>query len=396
MTNEREQTQYRKLKRLCAVCGSNEGILLHEQAFSLENNHPLPNTYSVVSCKKCSHIFADTEAKQTDYDYFYEVFSKYENETISSGSALNYWDVKRLTKTASKIIEKVGERKDISILDVGSAQGGLLEIFRKNGFGNLFALEPSSKCSEKIDKNSISQIKTITGSICKKDASIFDNNFDIVILSHVLEHIYDIESAIQNIASIMSPNGILYIEVPDASRYIDFYKTPFHFFDIEHINHFTESSLISLFCSNNFKLVDFGVKDIEVSSSEFYPALYGFFTANESNKHIKNYIEKSNELREQITFSKYESSQEPIAIWGVGSYTKQLLANTPLANCNLIYLVDGDSKKWGSMVCGMEIKDPRALGNFKGKILISSALYAEAIKKQIFEMGLNNEFEILK
>ena len=44
----------------------------------------------------------------------------------------------------------------------------------------------------------------------------------------------------------------------------------------------------------------------------------------------------------------------------------------------------------------MEIKDPITLDGFKGKILISSALYAEAIKKQIFEMGLDNESEILK
>ena len=44
----------------------------------------------------------------------------------------------------------------------------------------------------------------------------------------------------------------------------------------------------------------------------------------------------------------------------------------------------------------MEIKDPITLDGFKGKILISSALYAEAIKKQIFDMGLDNEFEILK
>lgn len=392
----REREQLIELKRHCAVCGSIEGVLLHEQTFSLEKGHPLPDSYQVVSCRKCSNVFADLAVKQTDYDHFYEFLSKYENETISSGSAFNDWDINRLRKTANKIIEKIGTRKDYSVLDIGSAQGGLLEIFREFGFTNLYALEPSPSCNSKTAQNSNSIIKTITGSICQPLSSALDKKFDVVILSHVLEHIYSVEDAIKNIRSIMAPEGILYIEVPDASRYLDFYKTPFHFFDIEHINHFTVPSLISLLCMNNFKPLEFGTKDIEVSSNELYPALYGFFTIDQSTEQIKNYINRSNQLREKMTFSNYVESQIPIAIWGVGSYTKQLLSNTRLSACNIVYLVDGDCKKWGSAVSGIEIKDPKVLEIFNGTILIISALYAEEIKKQISNMGLTNKYEIIK
>jgi hypothetical protein len=141
-----------KLFRPCFVCGFSAGYFLFEQKFILEDNHPLPSSYSVVACQNCNNIFADVKAKQENYDRFYEQLSKYENESISPGSNSTLWDSERFNRTAKQIQEKLGKNKDASILDIGSAQGGLLDSLAKLGFSTLTALEPSAKCIKMIEK----------------------------------------------------------------------------------------------------------------------------------------------------------------------------------------------------------------------------------------------------
>ena len=57
----------------------------------------------------------------------------------------------------------------------------------------------------------------------------------------------------RSLKKLLNPNGIIYIEVPDANRYSNYYVVPFYYFDCEHINHFDINSLKNLFEDNEFK-----------------------------------------------------------------------------------------------------------------------------------------------
>jgi 2-polyprenyl-3-methyl-5-hydroxy-6-metoxy-1,4-benzoquinol methylase len=76
-------------------------------------------------------------------------------------------------------------------------------------------------------------------------------SFGCAILTGVIEHIYDVQKAIKNISNLLKAGGILYLEAPDASRYIDYYIVPYYYFDSEHINHFDMHSLRNLLIANN-------------------------------------------------------------------------------------------------------------------------------------------------
>ena len=41
----------------------------------------------------------------------------------------------------------------------------------------------------------------------------------------------------------MRPGGVVYLDLPDASRYVDPYIAPFEDFSTEHVNHFSPSTL---------------------------------------------------------------------------------------------------------------------------------------------------------
>jgi predicted SAM-dependent methyltransferase len=67
--------------------------------------------------------------------------------------------------------------------------------------------------------------------------------FDCVVLSHVLEHVYDIPSFFAAARRLLTPGGYLYLETPDATRYDQYLYAPFQEFNTEHINHFSARAL---------------------------------------------------------------------------------------------------------------------------------------------------------
>jgi SAM-dependent methyltransferase len=69
-----------------------------------------------------------------------------------------------------------------------------------------------------------------------------DKQVDVVILRHVLEHIYDLDSFLANMHTILAEGGSLFIEVPDWTHF-DVHTDPFIF---EHLNQFNSAGLVHL------------------------------------------------------------------------------------------------------------------------------------------------------
>ena len=79
--------------------------------------------------------------------------------------------------------------------------------------------------------------------------------FDCVCLTGVLEHLWDVDAAAQALRRLVRRDGIVYIEVPDAGRYLDPYVAPFEDFNTEHVNHFSLGTLQRLAERQGFRVV---------------------------------------------------------------------------------------------------------------------------------------------
>jgi ubiquinone/menaquinone biosynthesis C-methylase UbiE len=141
--------------------------------------------------------------------------------------------------------------KDISlnkVLEVGAGDGSILNFLDKHDFANeLYALEISQSGVEQIKKKQITTLKQV---------QIFDgytipyedNYFDLVILSHVLEHV-EFERALLREIKRVSRHQI--IEVPrDYKRGAD--TKVKHFMSYGHINIYTPTSLKFLLRTEGF------------------------------------------------------------------------------------------------------------------------------------------------
>ena len=227
--------------RPCPVCEGCDCADMHTQRFVLPEDHPLRNGYKVVCCGRCGFVYASTPANQADYDAFYAQFSKYEDNTTSTGSGVTPWDAERLEGTASDIARFVPDRA-ARIVDIGCANGGLLAALKARGYENLCGIDPSPRCARYVHDQL--GIEAYAGWLTRLPEEV--GAVDAVLLSHVMEHVLELRPALEAVRAVMKPGAILYVEVPDATRYAEFLFAPFQDFNTEHINHFSRDSLANL------------------------------------------------------------------------------------------------------------------------------------------------------
>jgi len=392
-----------KNNRSCPVCASVKCESLGNQKFAIPKGHPLPQEYNIVSCRRCGFVYADTPAIQENYNKYYREFSKYEDLKISSGGGINKWDLIRL-RDATGFISRFLKNKSRSILDIGCANGGLLSELKKRGYSNLYGIDPSPKCVSNVNKLGI---KASRGDIFSVTKNVKERKFGCIILSHVLEHICDLNLAINNTASILDKDGMLYIEVPDAANYSECHVVPYYYFDCEHINHFDIAALDNLLLSKGFERLGFREKRLRFIN-KFYPVISAVYLKNpvssvravspdfRTKNIVKRYIAESMKKNTYPQISKLIKGRQEIVVWGAGSFTLRLMENNKLAQCNIKCFVDNDAKKYGSSINNIPICPPlEILNNFRGPILICSALYSKEIVIQIKRMGLDNEIVVL-
>ena len=349
--------------RPCAVCGGQKAEVLHRQEFYLPEGHPLSEGYTVVACEACGFVFADTVVDQSAYDLFYAKHSKYEDSRTSTGSGQSASDARRLNDMAEAIARQASSG-NARILDLGCANGGLLAALKNQGFSNLVGVDPSEACAAAA--RSAYGIEAVAASLyALPDLGLFD----IITLSHVLEHLEDLPGAVRNFARLLRPGGMVYIEVPDAGRYTEYLIAPFQDFNTEHINHFSHRSLRRLMAKVGLVPFAEGTKTIESAQDVPYPALYGFYGAGNPMtepgrdedlvSQIRGgggqlYIEKSQQMLQAMDDKIAEAiaRNRRVIVWGTGQLTSKLLAKTRLAEADIdVSFIDSNPIHHGE-TCG--------------------------------------------
>jgi len=376
---------------------------LHFQRFLLPENHPLANGYEVVCCDFCGFVYADSAVKQEDYDRFYASFSKYEDKEIATGGGESPSDAQRLTDTA-KCIAAFPPNRAARILDIGCANGGLLLRLKEMGFANVCGLDLPAACVENTKKLGI---EAHYGSVTEHPPGL--GKFDLIILSHVMEHLRDVHQAVRGVERLLQSGGSIYIEVPDASEYVSHIMAPFQDFNTEHINHFSMRTMENLMGHLGFSGRGMGQKIFESTPGMPYPAHYGFWSKTKGPsfkvqrddvlvKRIGEYITRSRAMMDQIdTRLKMVLANSPeIIIWGTGQLAMKLLVETSLTDATIVAFVDGNPINAGKKLKGIEIKSPSQLAGFLQPIIITTTLHQQAIANRIRnELRLPNEIVFL-
>jgi novobiocin biosynthesis protein NovU/D-mycarose 3-C-methyltransferase len=241
---------------------ASDGIYLEKPK---KNDNTKQTHITLLMCANCKFL----QLKEIIQSDIYEEY----NFASSHIGLIDKW----LKKISSILIKKYN-LKNKSILEIGSGDGSFLELFAKTN--SVLGIEPSKKLVNTANKKGAISKKAYFNS---KFAKKLNKKFDVIILRHVLEHIADLNEFIKSAVDVLSDDGIIYIESPNAKEII---KTN-NYFNIfyEHVNYFTLTSLQRLLKNYLLNLEDYGYNNIHNGS------LYGIFSKKGK---IKNPIDQIN------------------------------------------------------------------------------------------------------
>ena len=391
--------QKRFAARLCPVCGSARSKLLFRQSFEQFSGASLVGGYDVVICQDCGAGFADGIPPQSAFDDYYRDLSKYEDAAPRSEPP----PVEQRFRDIAVLVAKFIPAPESRVLEIGCATGGLLRSLRDLGFLNLLGCDPSPGC--------IRAAREYYG-IPGFPATVFtapppDEPYDFLILTGVIEHIRDLDRAIEQFHRLLRKGGRVYLEAPDASRYEPRLDAPFQEFSIEHINFFSKTSLVNLMQARGFHVVEAG-HTVRSLHEVTCPCTYGVFENRTEPVAVEFDTETESGLRAYIDGCLGEDARirsaiqqallpgERMIVWGVGTHTLRLLATGGVDLARIALFVDSNPKYQGQRLRGVPIVGPDQLETRTEPILISSRSSQQAIQNQIrTTLGLKNPLILL-
>ncbi len=269
----------------CPICSSDIAELLSEKdRYGLE--------YKVVCCKKCGLIYTNPRMNQESYNKFYDTEYRklYVGDNVPSQRFFDnqYSKGQRIYKY---IKDSCPDKNfdNLHVLEVGCGAGGILYYFKQQGFevkgidlGKEYLDFGKSKYNLDLEQGALNK----------------NLNFkpDIIIYSHVLEHVLDLQSEIQTLKEMCSDTTILYIEVPGV-KYIhkSYDMDSLLYFQNAHVFHFTLSSLKQLFENTGFKFI----RGNEYVQSIFVPNKVGVNINTLFNEYteIVKYLKRMEKMR---------------------------------------------------------------------------------------------------
>ena len=149
-------------------------------------------------------------------------------------------------KNKINLINSLSNHKG-TLLDIGAGTGNFCETSKQNSW-DVYGVEPNEKAREIAAKKNIFLHQSIE--------DFKGQQFDVITLWHVLEHLPDLENTITAIQKLLKPNGVLIVAVPNYNSFdAKHYKRFWAAYDVpRHLWHFSQKSMSKLF-SKNMKLL---------------------------------------------------------------------------------------------------------------------------------------------
>lgn len=376
-----------KMRTECPVCRltTGRGRTIFHRDFSPATAIVPFRSYDVCACSGCGMIYAGNIEESMPLSHYYEMLSRYEGAGFVLAEP-----IRRLYVREVDFIEKHAA-KNARVLDIGCAFGGLLAEMNERGYTSLSGLELSAKnCRYMRDTFGIAAYE---GGLGKIPDEVRTRKFDLIILSGVLEHLFDLRGAVAECRSLLAAGGLLYVLVPDMEQF-PLHDDLYQEFSVEHINYFDTARLQTLFSRCGMGLVD-ACKD-EVPLFGLAGNIHSLWNVSKESKvtdyesgddamaaYLQNCAALSERLKRRInTFDLSGGAY----IWGAGTQTAMLFQLAIVKSCDVRGIIDSNRNYHGRTAYGHEIAAPESLRAYPDvPILISSQYAQEAIARVISE-----------
>lgn len=356
--------------------------------------------HEVVICEECGFVFASHSLNE---DALYKYYQKNELYNDSNTNLTQSSGLQKKAQQQLKFTLKHIKKEPFSLLDIGCSVGTTLNHFNKNANCICEGLDPSQICSTSAKEQFGIDVKV--GNLLEISKSI-KKKFDVVSMSHVFEHLDNLNEALTAVKTVLRADGLLYIEVPSAEHFTGHTTEPFGSFSFEHLNFFTKTSLRYLMSLNNFIPVDIEIFSNSTGIMPHYPVLATLWRKAKPDEIATLLQKKPNKPSEQKNITQYVSCTQDtidnvntilssllgkkVAIWGAGTHTSRLFALTKMRDLNIECIFDSMTSKHGTTLLSIPVISPKQINTIEvDAIIISSYSCMNDIYNQIVETAPN-------
>jgi 2-polyprenyl-3-methyl-5-hydroxy-6-metoxy-1,4-benzoquinol methylase len=194
----------------CAICGS----LTFNPALECEG-------FSFVKCSRCGLVQRNPQPDKKEiiarYSHLYgNDYLSYELENEAAflklqQLALEDSGFSKLEKTLFSTAGKSGAKP--SVLDIGCATGALLDFLRGKGW-RVTGVE-ISPCAGYAKNERNLDVRNIP----LEENNFPDNSFDVILASHLIEHLNSPKTFLEETYRILKNNGYLFVTTPNISGF---------------------------------------------------------------------------------------------------------------------------------------------------------------------------------
>src|ERR1700733_5394279 len=228
---------------ICNNCGCPDSLPLHKFRLEQEGQDSW-----VVRCLRCSLVYLNPRPTRDRIGIYYPP-----NYQANMLSLLARGETNLVARWGFSMVRRrrTPPKKLGRLLDIGCSNGAYLAAMREKGW-DVEGVEFDSDAVE-YARNS-RQLKVTQGDVQEGLAQLASNNFDVVTMWHVLEHVYDPAAALQEIHRVLKPGGMLMLEVPNyASPLVGLFKRYWFPMDIpRHLYQFTPATMKTMLTKAGF------------------------------------------------------------------------------------------------------------------------------------------------
>jgi SAM-dependent methyltransferase len=204
----------------CAVCGATN----FDEAASVYIGRLC--VHQTVICKQCTFSWRALSPTDDWFTRMAELLPPYKRPYSAARFAA-------YRKRAEMVAPYV--KHDAHVLDVGAASYEGVDAFKEAGYLDVCGVEPMG------DGTSIEQL-------CEEQLL----DFNLIVMSHVLEHCRDPLSVMRGLKRILKPKGVVYLELPHAFQIIN-WSDAFYF---AHKCNFTWESMSTILKHAGYKVLN--------------------------------------------------------------------------------------------------------------------------------------------
>lgn len=160
----------------------------------------------ISQCRTCSLLFRNPRPTQAEIARSYDTGDTFKTWQEEEPVRARMWDRR------AAIIRRFQPRG--TMLDVGTGDGRFLRTCRELGY-DVVGTEVSEAGASYARKDGFDvKMGQIT------DVELARENFDVVTIWHVLEHVPEPRAVLRKVHSLLRPNGILAIAVPNEENFL--------------------------------------------------------------------------------------------------------------------------------------------------------------------------------